>query len=387
MIMQIDYKPVYLVITPFFPSVQSFRGPYVYDQVKAIMRDGRYRVIVMMPDFWMHKTGEYEYDGIYVYRFVQYDLPTNAWPGAGDNFSLRSFDKVLKRINVKYEDIAIVHSHVTSLAKYANYVKSKNSATKTILQHHGYDVLSITDGRFANKKWHKKRCISYGVKLCNRIDLHVGVSKEILRYLVEYDGIQLKDTYVLYNGVDITKFYSTSRLHLGFRIGCVANFWPIKDQITLIKAVEILLKEGFKDVRVTFIGTGVTREECEEYVQKQNLNNYFEFQNEVDHRQLNAFYNTLDLFVLPSYWDAFGCVYTEAYACGVPFMTAKGSGITELISESDFDKWVIAPHDYEQLAKNIQRYIEIREPLRLKCVVEINELIRHYLDYVSRWLS
>lgn len=381
--MQFDYKPVYLVVTPFFPSVQSFRGPYVYDQVKAIMRDGRYRVIVMMPDFWMHKTGEYEYDGIYVYRFVQYDLPTNAWPGAGDNFSLRSFDKALKRINVKYEDIAIVHSHVTSLAKYANYVKSKNPVTKTILQHHGYDVLSITDGRFANKKWHKKRCISYGVKLCNGIDLHVGVSKEILRYLADYDGIKLKDTYVLYNGVDTTKFYSTNRSHSGFHIGCVANFWPIKDQITLIKAVEILLKEGFKDLKVTFIGTGVTREECEKYVQKQGLNNYFEFQNEVDHRQLNTFYNTLDLFVLPSYWDAFGCVYTEAYACGVPFMTAKGSGITELILEEDLYKWVIEPKDYVALTHNIMYYIDNREKQILNTSIDVKVLVTKYLDYIQ----
>ena len=57
----------------------------------------------------------------------------------------------------------------------------------------------------------------------------------------------------------------------------MANFWPIKDQITLIKAVELLLKEGFEDIKVTFIGTGVTRTECEEYVQRQELNNYFEF--------------------------------------------------------------------------------------------------------------
>ena len=55
MIMRIDYKSIYLVITPFFPSAQSFRGPYVYDQVKAIMCDGRYRVIVMMPDSWMRR--------------------------------------------------------------------------------------------------------------------------------------------------------------------------------------------------------------------------------------------------------------------------------------------------------------------------------------------
>ena len=38
-------KSIYLVVTAFFPSVESFRGPYVYDQVKAIMKDGRYQVV------------------------------------------------------------------------------------------------------------------------------------------------------------------------------------------------------------------------------------------------------------------------------------------------------------------------------------------------------
>ena len=40
-----------------------------------------------------------------------------------------------------------------------------------------------------------------------------------------------------------------------FTIGCVANFWKLKDQITLIKAVEILLLNGLK-IEVKFVGTG-----------------------------------------------------------------------------------------------------------------------------------
>ena len=70
---------------------------------------------------------DYDYDGIHVYRFTQYELPTNAWPGAGDYFNLHSFDKALKRIGIAYEDIAVVHAHVTGNAKYANYADSERS--------------------------------------------------------------------------------------------------------------------------------------------------------------------------------------------------------------------------------------------------------------------
>ena len=51
-------KSIYLVVTAFFPSVESFRGPYVYDQVKAIMKDGRYQVVVMMPGLCFQKNDD-----------------------------------------------------------------------------------------------------------------------------------------------------------------------------------------------------------------------------------------------------------------------------------------------------------------------------------------
>lgn len=389
-------KPIYLVITPFFPTTESFRGPYVYDQVKAIERDGHYRVVVMKPCSWMRKENDYEYGGIKVFTFTTYELPTNIWPGSGDCLSIRSFDKALRRIGIKYEDIAVVHAHVTYNAKYANYLKAKNPSTLTALQHHGYDVIGYTDGRFADKEWHKKRCINYSADLSNQIDLHIGVSQQTLNYLAGYKDIKIKNSYVLYNGVDCSKFFrmrenlsaTSSLLNVSsnklFIIGCVANFWDLKDQITLIKAVELLVIDKVQNIKVIFIGTGFTREECEQYVNEHNLSGYFEFRNEMDHRQLNEFYNTLDLFVLPSYWDALGCVYTEAYACGVPFMSAEGSGITEYISQDAYDRWVIKPHDFEQLADNIKWYIETREPQKLNYSIDINVLVKDYLDNLLR---
>ena len=380
-------KPIYLVITELFPTSDSFRGPYVYDQVRAIEKDGRYEVVVLRPTSWLHKEKNYEYNGIKVYRFTHYDLPSDMWPGSNTWLSLRAMDKCLKYLGIAYNDIAVVHAHVSNNARFANHVKCQNAECLTVLQHHGYDVLGLSLGRFSTKEWHRKRALRYGVRECNKIDLHVGVSKEILRYLENNEGIKLNGKYVLYNGVDTDKFFKKS-LRLSsknktFTIGCVANFWELKDQITLIKAVEILVESDCINIKVKFVGTGYTREDCEQYIQEKGLEQYFEFNNEVDHTQLNAYYNTLDLFVLPSYWDSFGCVYVEAYACGVQFMTAKGTGITELISETDFEKWVIEPHDYIALARNIKNYMNKHEKQILNSAIDIDTLVRNYLDFIN----
>ena len=109
-------KPIYLVITELFPTSDSFRGPYVYDQVRAIEKDGRYEVVVLRPTSWLHKEKNYEYNGIKVYRFTHYDLPSDMWPGSNTWLSLRAMDKCLKYLGIAYNDIAVVHAHVSNNA-------------------------------------------------------------------------------------------------------------------------------------------------------------------------------------------------------------------------------------------------------------------------------
>ncbi len=40
-----DMKDTYLIVTPFFPTKDSFRGPFIYDQAKAIKDFGDYEVV------------------------------------------------------------------------------------------------------------------------------------------------------------------------------------------------------------------------------------------------------------------------------------------------------------------------------------------------------
>ncbi|MBR5323659.1 MAG: glycosyltransferase family 4 protein [Muribaculaceae bacterium] len=375
---------IYIVITPFFPEPDNFRGPYVYDQVKAIINSNKFdRVIVFKPSLLQNNEKDYVYDGIEVYRFNTLQVPSSILPGAFDWYNIKSLYKKLKSLNIRFSDIAIAHSHVTELGIYANALKNKNPKIKTLLQHHGFDILSLKNGRCANMNWHKKYMVWYGSKICNKIDINVGVSNKTLEYLTSYKEVKTKHTYTLYNGVDTTKFYPTSMKKEKsdkFIIGCVANFWKLKDQITLIKAVGILKDKGYNNILIRFIGSGATLNSCKEYVENNNLNEQISFETEIGHRELNDYYNSLDLFVLPSYWEAFGCVYTEAYACGVPFIAVKGQGISELIPEKDIDKWLIDKGDFVSLSEKIETYIINRYKQELTTNIDINYLVCEFLQ-------
>lgn len=381
----------YLCITPFFPTKDSFRGPFIYDQVKAIERNSDYKVIVFKPTSFRAKEEDYEFEGIKVYRFTDYTLPSNILPNSVSNrLTYRSFLKKLKNLGIKPEDIAVIHSHTIDTGNVAASLKRDYPDVYSIIQHHGFDVAAETNGIFTNFNWHKKICRQYATRLCNAVDLNIGVSNKTLEYVKELPAINLKDSYVLYNGVDTTKFFPKNKKIKSdeFIIGCVGNFWELKDQMTLIRAVEEIINnysnilEG-KEIKVKFIGTGPTRKGCEEYIEEKGIQKYFEFTDSLPHADLPDFYRGLDLFVLPSYWEAFGCVYVEAYACGIPFIGVKGQGISEIITDSEKDNWLIDKGDYKNLAKLIiENMTKIRKEMILSSVTDIDSLIFKYLKHV-----
>ena len=96
------------------------------------------------------------------------------------------------------------------------------------------------------------------------------------------------------------------------------------------------------------------------------------------------FSQSLDLFVLPSYWEAFGCVYTEAFACGVPFIAVKGQGISELLLDNDVNNWLIDKGDYKELSHLIENFIKTRPQQKLSQPIDIITLINAYLKYIQQ---
>mgnify|MGYP007101826306 CR=1 FL=1 len=120
-------KNVYLVITQFFPEPGDFHGPYVLDQVKALMRVSGHCVVVMKPVPMWQKPVDYEIDGVKVHRFRSYTLPSNVLPnGLCDRLSARSMFRKLRSIGIEAKDISVCHGHVTAFGTYALAMKRRN---------------------------------------------------------------------------------------------------------------------------------------------------------------------------------------------------------------------------------------------------------------------
>jgi glycosyltransferase involved in cell wall biosynthesis len=396
-------KKIYLEITPFFPTHKSFRGSFVYDQVQALQRTGFFNeVIVLRPS---NVNSEYEYQGIKIYLFKTRNLPSNILPGLFDQYNKKSFLKRLEILRISLSDIIVAHGHVAAQALYVNAIKELNPKTQTVIQYHDPDPFSIRLGRLKNQLWHRKIVARHSIKLCAPVGLHVGVSQKVINNLLsfpfstvqeEYDEyryllkgmeklipIKTKNTFVLYNGVDKNIFYpDKKKIDSPFRIGCIANFIDWKDQITLIKAVEILIKAD-KEIELVFIGTGRTLISCIDYVNERQLNHHIVFQTEMNHDKLRSFYNSLDIFVLPSYFEGFGCVYTEAYACDVPFIAVKGQGISELINDDEQERWLIEKQDYQTLSKQISNYRKHKYKQTLTIDTDIDKLISQFVNYLN----
>ena len=402
---------LYITITPFFPEPDNFRGPFVYDQVKAIEQIGKYdNSIVFKPKKFNDKRDSYIYDGIKVILFPTIEMPSYILNGITNGINCYSFRNALKKNNININDIAVVHGHTSSYACYGVALKKINPQIISIVQHHDPDPFTIRNGKFSFNYLNLFVRTSINRKLFNKVDLHVSVSKYVEENLLKFPysakdesfdsylkhlriakklnirPIDAKNSLILYNGVDTSKFYPTNTKKCcdKFIIGCVANFIDWKDQITLIKAVEILKNKGYNNILVRFIGSGATLNSCKEYVENNNLTEYISFETEIGHRELNNFYNSLDLFVLPSFFEGFGCVFAEAHACGVPFIAVKEQGISELIPEKDIDKWLIDKGDFISLSNKIENYINNRYKQELTTNIDINYLVGNFLDYISK---
>ena len=360
-------KKTYLVITPFFPHEKHFAGPYIYDQVRALMENSNYNVVVVkvLGIYNDQNIQSYEYQGILVNVFRTIDLPSSILPGLLYTLNTKRFEVFLRnKLNIDVRNIEIIHSHVTYPAGYLAVSFGKKYSIKNFIQHHGRDVFQLSNGRVLKgflKKMNDAFILKRSLNIVNSTNLNIGVSKETLNQLQSNQGMINQNMYVLYNGVNTQKFHSleSQKENDRFVIGCIGNFWKTKDHMTLIKAVEKLTKEmSDKSIMVRFIGTGATRTECEDYVKSHHLENNFEFLDEVDHTELNIFYNTLDLFVLPSYDEALGCVYMEALQVGLPIIGVKGQGIEEIIHNEDKEHFLIQKQDVPDLANKILYFMQ-----------------------------
>lgn len=390
---------VYLIVTPFFPAPRSWRGSYCYDLAMALRSalGDSWRVEVFVPG-----RDDYVIDGIKVHAFKTYYLPSNIFPFIFRRLNERSFLKAVARAGIDVKDIAVCHGHTANFAIYPLSIRRLSPACKTLLHHHDLMSFGLNLGRLRHCAIYNRILARQLKRLHAAVDTHVFISRLCeksfksfpdvdwlgdadysaqARCVGDMKPVKVKHSVILHNGVDRSLFFPppvrSAINKREFVIGCVGNVNKEKGQYDLLCAVNIVNRRLRGDgrgltVKVRFIGSGPDMERCMRYAEEHKIDSAF--LPERRHEELREFYWGLDLFVLPTWLDGFGCVYTEAYACGVPFIATLSAGVRDLIPENSSNQWVVEPRNAAALAEAVESYIRNRPVLRIDSELYIDRL-------------
>ena len=124
---------------------------------------------------------------------------------------------------------------------------------------------------------------------------------------------------------------------------------------------------------------GFTLQSCKDYVKNNNLEELIRFENEIKHEVLNDFFNQIDLFVLPSYYEALGCVYLESWATNTPFIAVKEQGISEIIPKKYKEIMLVSKSNVIELSSKISYFIENKVDIEFDVSYDIKNTISIFL--------
>ena len=398
-------KPIYLYVVPFFPSQSSWRGGFFLDAVKALVRDGRFDVRVMV----CSGGSDYEIDGIRVYSFGRFSFGCSDYLNfVTDAVKLHQFRKKLSDVGVSCADVAVCHVHLLSrMAIYATWMKRRNPGCVTLIHHHltgggslGYSRLPwlpfVREIQYLRLRrdyecadlhvFCSRQSESAYSKVCKDGNLAQMVPlRAQLAFSRLYRDFRLPRSFVLYNGYDSRLFREDGeRKRSGaWRIGCVGNFTESKSQITLIRAF-LRVRVQMPDAELLFVGSGCQLKSCIACSRSGGEDNHIVFLREMDHSDIPDFYRSLDLYVLPSYWEAFNCSLVEAWACGVPCLATSSISFKEVLPEAEREKWLFPERDDVRLAERLLWAYHNR-PRRQKIDrdLDIDAEMTRFLDFLQ----
>jgi L-malate glycosyltransferase len=258
--------------------------------------------------------------------------------------------------------IKLVHAHY-HLDGFYSILACIGTGIKTVVTFHG----------FGKKKpgWYRF-ILRFLIKNCSNCFF---VSKtQLEHYKQHYKTLSPAKTRVIYNCIDINKFFDAGpgniRQELGLPasqilLGSVGNFNHGRDQITICKALKVL-KE--KQILFNFIFVGARQnhaghlyDQCVDYCLKNGLSRQVFFLG--SRQDVPVLLKQMDAFVYASKSDTFGIAVIEAMAAGVPVIVNDWKVMLEVTEKGRLGT-IYPSGDYHSLAVKLAKFIENKEMFR-----------------------
>jgi glycosyltransferase involved in cell wall biosynthesis len=335
-----------LCFTPWFPDSPGGReGNYIFDSVMA-ERDSfvDMKVLLVRP---VHpcKRNRPDYTAFPAdldLKLVRYvSIPRDYFRTMSNKMLALSLTQPLLSYAKKH-DVQLIHAHTEALAEVAAVVAEKLDIP-CVVTIHGINTSSRYLATSAQK--------TYFRHALNRVSRVILVGEPLRDYFV---GITGRDEHfrIVHNSFHLPCTPRTNAVFTGriLRLISVSNLHEGKGVDLTIRALARLKAAGFNHWHYKIVGDGYLRTQLEELVHTLDLEDQVVFVGAVPHAEVVNYLIQADLFVLPSYREAFGVAYLEAMACGLLAIGVQAQGPSAFIRHGETG-FLTAPRDVDDLVK------------------------------------
>lgn len=234
------------------------------------------------------------------------------------------------------------------------YVLIPLKKKKWIINVHGSDVLDIKPSGLVDK---------LAIKVLKNIDLIVVPTtyfKELV--LKKYPFLAESNFYVSPSGgIDPNKFYvkNDKQPNEVLTLGFISRFIEEKGWKTFLESL-IILKKYNVSFKAIMAGKGPDADKIIEYIKTNELGDQVNFLGLVKQDKLIDIYNSLDLYIFPSYRESesLGLTGLEAMSCGTPTVACNMAGPSTYI-KNGVNGYLFTPMSTKELTEIIMKYDQL----------------------------
>lgn len=146
-----------------------------------------------------------------------------------------------------------------------------------------------------------------------------------------------KEFDIICNGVNTDIFYPNNKEKPEeFCILFVSRLIERKGLQFIIPQLQEIQENINRNIRLIIVGDGPYREELEKLVKEYAAEKLVRFEGQKNRDELLLYYQSANVFILPSKWEGMPNVVLEAMACGLPIVMTPCEGSKELIRNNGY---------------------------------------------------
>jgi len=188
----------------------------------------------------------------------------------------------------------------------------------------------------------------------------IAISEMVKRDIIENYSVPAEEIIVIYNGVDLERFHPKNReryrqemrrqhhiTDTEFVALFVGSGFERKGVKYLLEAAELL----DSPVTIMIVGKG-SEKKFRHIIRKQRVIFCG------PQKRIERYYAAADAFVFPTIYEPFGNVHLEALASGLPVITTRNSGASEIIDHGTSGFVVQEPEDTAAITEGMRRLLD-----------------------------